>query len=390
MAKKILIINTSYEGGGAAVVARGVFDYLNQNGFDAYFAYGRGRKSKDDKTFKFGNIFETLIFILIVRFYGKEGVGPTRATLKLIEHIKVNNFDAIHLHNLHGYYLNLPLLFKFFQEENIPLIWTLHDEWALNPLKAHSINKYSYPRTYNPFLPKSWFEEKKKWFSELNTLNIVCPAHWLEDKIKNSYLQKFHTRLIRNGVDVNLFKPALTKVPLRKKYNLPTDKKIILFGVGDLQDKNKGVDYIFKTAELLKDKPYLFLGVGRGGSLDEKNVKIIPYMKDRQSLAEIFQCVDLFCSTSLADTQPLVVLEAFASGLPVVGFDIPAMQELVKNDVGTLVPVRNSRMLSDAIVENLGKNYTAKSHSARNLSIYKFLIQDSLRHYKALFDQILK
>lgn len=388
MVKKILILNTSFNGGGAAGVAKNLFYHLNQNGFEAHFAYGRGRKTKESNTFKFGNIWETLIFVLAVRFYGKEGTGTRYSTEKLIAYIKKEKFDAIHLHNLHGYYLNLPLLFNFLKELNIPIIWTLHDEWVLNPLQAHSINKYSYPKTYNPFLPKAWFEEKKKLISDLNNLTFVIPAHWLEDKVKNSYLSRFRTRIIRNGVDVKVFKPAGNKSILRKKYKLPTDKKIILFGVGDLGDKNKGAQYVFKAASMLKEKNYLFLGVGNGASIDGKNIKIIPYMKNRSALAEIFSSADLFCYASLAETQSLAVLEALASGLPVVGFDVPGMKEVVKNDVGELVPVKNSRLLSEAITNNLGKSYSAKSHSARNLSIYKFLLEDTLRHYVSLYKEI--
>lgn len=390
MAKKILFINTTFKGGGAASVAQDLFKYFNQNGFDIYFAYGRGQESQNEKTFKFGNAFETFLHIFLVRFLGLEGYGNYFSTKKLINYIKEGKFDLIHLHNLHGYYLNFYQLIPFLNDSGIKVIWSLYDEWALNPLYAHSINNYSYPKTYNKLLFNFWFKKKQDAFKSLKNLTIICSAKWLYDKVQKSYLKDLKSVLIKNGVDLSLFQPTGDKSTLRKKYNLPINKKIILFGVCNLRDENKGIHYILEVANSLKERNYLFLGVGKGMTSENENIKIMPYISDRHALAEIFQASDLFCLTSLAETESLVSIEALASGLPVVAFDIPATRELINDKIGLLVPVGNVPMLSQALVSSFEGKSIAQFQESRNEVISRLSLDNSLASYKSLYEEILK
>jgi glycosyltransferase involved in cell wall biosynthesis len=346
--KKILIINTTYNKGGAAKVAKSLFDN-NQNNFDMYFAYGRGKKVDDKNALMFGNIIENFFHLILVRFFGLEGYGTYFSTKKLIKFIKKEKFDLINLHNLHGYYLDFFTLIDFIKKEKIPVIWTLHDEWPVTWLPAHSlgcehclsgkgicINTYSYPKNYFPFFRNYMLNKKHVLFAKNWSPVIVCPSDWLAKNISKSYLGDKTIKVIRNGVDTDLFVPRDNKNELKIKYNIPLDKKVIGFAAANLKDENKGLKYIIEVAEKFLDKPVIFLGLGAGIIKSHKNIFTTGYISDQRKVAEIFSVIDLFCSASSAETFSLTVAESMSCGVPVVGFDIPVIKEIVNEKTGRL------------------------------------------------------
>jgi glycosyltransferase involved in cell wall biosynthesis len=399
--KKILILNTTFNKGGAAMVARDLFENSNPD-FDLFFAYGRGEKTLNEKTFKFGNKFEILLHIFLVRFLGLEGFGGYFSTRKLIKFIQKEKFDLIHLHNLHGYYLNFFTLIAFIQKEKIPVIWTLHDEWPITWLPAHSLgcehcktgigecaNTYSYPKNYFPLFTKYMLKRKKEVFLNNWTPSIICPSGWLQANMNNSFLGKFNIKMISNGINTELFFPAVDKKQLRIKYNLPLDKKIIIFSATNLNDKSKGIDYLIRAAERLKNKNYLFLGIGNGKI---KNVETTGYIYDKIKFAEIYSLADLYCITSVAETFSLAAAEALACGVPVVGFDIPVVREIVNGNVGVLVELKDEQSLAEAITRLLDNNQelSEKSKNGRELILNNYSQELFLKNYSNLYYEILK
>ncbi len=403
--KKILIINTTFDKGGAAKVARDLFYGLQgKDGRQLFFAYGRGGKSSEAGTFYFGNFLETLLHICLVRFFGLEGFGSYFATKKLINYIKREKFDLVNLHNLHGYYLNFFSLIKFLQTEKIPVVWNFHDEWPITSLFAHSMgcahcksgigkctNSYSYPHTYFPIFSRYMLKTKKKIFGGDWNLKIVSPAQWLSESVKNSFLGKFEVRTIRNGVDTNLFKPTSDKNILRTKYAIPLDKKIILFSSGNLNDANKGAGHILDLAKSLIGKNYLFLGLGGGSLPIMENLKLAGYINEKQKLADYLALADIFCSTSLAETMPLTLLEAMSAGLPVIAFDIPATREIVNDKVGKIVLAEN-KQLADFLVSLLSNEQDLKEKGvvARQIVVENFSQAKFLEDYFKMYNELLK
>lgn len=358
--KKVLIINTTLNKGGAARVAHDLFENLNKD-FEMFFAYGRGEKNSDSKTFYFGNKLEMFIHIFLVRFLGLEGYGTYFSTKKLINFIKKEKFDLVNLHNLHGYYLNFFLLLKFLKELNIPVIYSLHDEWPITWLPAHSLgcnhcktgqgncsNTYSYPKNYYPVFLKYMLKKKQSVFSGMKNMSIVCPSAWLKNNIAESYLGKFKISTIFNVVDTDIFKPVLDKNSLRVKFSLPEDKKIITFSASNLNDSSKGINYIIEAAKILENKNYLFVGMGKGKIEGKSNIKTLGYIYSKKDLAEIYALSNLYCFASAAETFLLSAAEALSCGIPVVGFDIPVVRELINNSVGILTK-NNSQDLAVSI-----------------------------------------
>jgi len=361
--KKILFVNTTYGAGGAPRVARDLFDYANSlPDHEAHYAYGRGRRADVPRVAKISYDWEVVLHAFLVRFAGIQGFGTYFSTRRLIAHIRREKFDVIHLHNIHGYYLNFGALFTFLKRAGIPVVWTLHDEWAISSFRAHTMgcahcktgkghctSTYTYPQTYVPFFLPWLLKKKKEWFTGVPNLTLVLPAAWLAKSVKNSFLGSYPQVLIPNGVDVDVFKPVSDKNALHAKYSLPVDKKIVLFSAHRLADVNKGTAYVLEAARLLRDKPYLFVGVGGGDVAESGNVRSLGQIDDAARLAELYALSDVFCFPTLAETAPLSALEAMSCGLPVVGFTIPALQEVVNGKTGILVPERDSVALANAL-----------------------------------------
>lgn len=397
--KKILIVNTTFNKGGAAEIARNLFESSKSN-FEIFFAYGRGLASKNKKTFKFGYKIEFFIHVALVRFFGLEGFGSYFSTKKLIKFIKREKFDLIHLHNLHGYYLNFFYLVNFLKKQKIPVIWTFHDEWPITWLPAHSLecnhcknlvgkctNTYSYPKNYFPLFDKFMLNKKKEVFANGWKPIIVCPSSWLAEKIQKSFLNKFEIKVINNGIDVEVFKPVTNKDQLKNKYGLPLNKKIIIFSASNLNDGSKGIKYILGAAKALKHRNFLFVGVGRGRITETTSVKILGYFYNKKELAQIYALSDIFCFASVAETFLLSAAEALASGLPVVGFDLPVVRELVRDDVGILIKNRNINSLAEAI-DGLARDknkMAGMSQLGRNLIETNYSNETFFRNYFGLY-----
>ncbi len=404
LTKKILIINTTFDKGGAAKIARHVFKYVSEDeSFDTYFAYSMGPK-ESIKTFKFGFMLERYIHASLVRFIGIEGYGSYFSTKKLINFIKNEKFDLIHIHNLHGYYLNFFTLINFLNKYNIPVVWTLHDEWSMTWLPAHSmgcqhcktlegvcINQYQYPKTYNKLFAKFMLNKKANLFSNKYNLTIVYLLDWMRESVANSYLKHLRSKLIPNGVDINTFKPLDNKEELRRKYGIPLDKKVVLFSISNIKDVNKGYQSILETTKILRDEDILFVGVGDLNIKNSKNNKTIQYISDESLMAEVYNLADVFLYTSLVESCPMTIIESMACGVPVVAFEAQGVQELVDKDSGFLSKTGDVLELANN-VEFLLDNKELRENmsiSGRRKIVESFSLERMLVEYNKLYKNIL-
>lgn len=406
---KILMINTVYSGGGAAKVAQILHNALNKiPEFSSFFAYGRGEETEDEKTFKFGLDFETYLHAFFLRFLGIEGCGTYFLTKRLINYIKKNSFDLVHLHNIHGYYLNLSFI-DWLKKSKIPVVWTLHDEWSITGRCAHPIScdrwkkgcgkcpdLSLYPKTYFFDFSALMWQRKKEVFSEGWNPIIICPSQWLAVRAKESYLNRFRIEVIPNGIDTKLFKPK-DKIEARKKFNLPFSKKIILFVAPRLKDEQKGAKYFFEALKYIKTKDCLVLTMGKKINLNQKirediEIKQLGYISDPDLVSDIYNTADVFCITSLAETFPTTVLETMACGVPVIGFRVGGVLEQVLDDCGILVEPRDVKGLAKAIdgLLNNEEKRNKFSLNCRQRALENYSLEKFKNRYVDLYKKILK
>jgi len=405
---KILIVNTELNRGGAAQIARTLFQSLNQkNEFECYFAYGRGEKINDERAIKFAYLPEVYFQGLLTRCFGLQGYGSWFSTKKLEKFIIKEKFDLIHLHNLHGYYLNLDFV-KYLGELGIPVVWTLHDgwpmtgccaywfgceQWKIECKKCPDLSRY--PKTFIDSTSFMW-KKKKNYFSSGWNPVIVCPSQWLADRVKESYLKEYQVKVIPNAVDIKIFKPK-NKSTLRKKYEISSDKKIILCVAADLKDKRKGIQYFLESLKYVKVKNCMILMLGKVTNNDKiKNTGIeirqMGYIKDKNSISDIYNLADVFCISSLDEVFGLTVTESMACGISVVGFKVGGILEQVTEDCGILVNPKDTEALGRALEKLLNDDELRKkfSENCRKRVLQNYTIEKLTDNYIKVYNKAIR
>ena len=232
MKKKLVQINSVCNGSTGKIMCDIALNSKNC-GFDSYCFFGRGNPNKKVNCIKFGNKLSFYFHALIARL-GFNGYGSYFSTRKMIKKIKKINPDVIHMHNIHGYYLNLPIFFKYLKKEfKGKIIWTLHDCWSFTGhcsyftmAKCNKWQKECYNCPQLNAYPKEYFDTtnrefklKRKLFLGLNNLTIVTPSEWLKKLVKKSFLKEYKCKVINNGIDLNIFKPQ-PNGNIYDKYNI--------------------------------------------------------------------------------------------------------------------------------------------------------------------------
>lgn len=287
-----------------------------------------------------------------------EGLYSSSATKRLVEKIEAYAPDIIHLHNIHGHYLNYPILFRFLKEYDRPVVWTLHDCWPFTGHCAHfdfigcqlwqsgchdCPQLSAYPKSYGMDHSRENFARKKQLFTGLRQLVLVTPSQWLAGLVKKSFLGTYPVQVIHNGIDTTVFKP--TPSDFRERYGL-RDKKIIL-GVASPWTARKGLQDFIKLSNMLPEEWKIVL-VG----LSKKQLKTIPAAitgiertNNVQELAQIYTAADVFFNPTYEDNYPTTNLEAIACGTPVITYDTGGSSESIGNKNGAVVSKGN---LNDA------------------------------------------
>ena len=363
---KIVQIN-SVPNGSTGKIMFSIHNEIKKNGDESYVVWGRGRKSNNSNEIFMNDDIGVRLHFLYNRITGKNGFASKRATIKLINKLKKINPDIIHLHNIHGYYINLKILFNYLKTNNIKIIWTLHDCWAFTGQCPHFLikkcNKWKtkcykcpmiseYPKTF--FDNSTWnYQEKKKLFLGLDMI-LITPSKWLGNMIKQSFLKDYPINIINNGIDLDVFTPE--KQGFREKYNL--NNKIIILGISSVWDKRKGLNDFIRLSKILDDK-YQIVLIG----LTKKQIKKIPNniigitkTENQKELSGIYAESDILFNPTYEDNYPTINIESIACGTPVLTYDTGGSPEFInflKNKDIKYV-IAKSKIKNDM---NIVKNY---------------------------------
>ena len=347
---RILQINSVCGVGSTGRIATDLYNVLENQGHECKIAYGRGNAPEGINSIKIGFAFDNYYHVFKTRVFDKHGFGSVNATKKFIEEVKKYDPDIIHLHNIHGYYINIEILFNYLKEANKPVIWTLHDCWpftghcsyfdyvACEKWKYGCSNceqKGQYPSSKLRDNSEWNYENKKRLFTSVKNMTIITPSKWLSNLVKKSFLGKYPVEVINNGIDLDVFKP--TESDFSKKYNI--NDKFIILGVASVWGERKGIKYFIELSEKLSDE-YKIVIVG----VDEKQKKSIPKdiisicrTNNAKELAEIYTSSDVFVNPTLEDNFPTTNLEALACGTPVITFNTGGSIECINKNTGKIV-----------------------------------------------------
>lgn len=386
---KILTINTRYiGGGGAAYIANTLHKEINKvDGYSSTFLYGRGTDGDENSK---RIIYPKMdnISALSYRLFAKE----INFNKNFEEDVK--NCDIVHLHNIHGYYIDYVKLFKLLKKYNKKIVWTLHDMWPITGRCAYSFgcekwkencgkceNKKVYPVSIMD-RSKRELDIKRKVIGSIDkdNMTIVTPSKWLANICKNSYLNKFNIIDIPNGIEHKEVRKS--KEELREQYNIPKKDKVILFVAADTKDERKGIKYILDIIPNCKD--YIFISIGKKiENVEFNNFIQLGYISNRININEIYSMADIFVIPSLDDNFPTTVLEAFANYTPVVGFNIGGIPEQIDNSVGKIVDNINSHDLQESIVYILKNEEVLNKYSinSRNKFLNEYTLKLFVKRY---------
>ena len=343
---KIAFVNTYDVGGGAAKIARDLANNFRSS--NSFRFYVKTKKSKHDWVFEIQSKPYTFLEEVLRREAVQKGwIEFTGFNSKrLLEDSFFKESSIIHLHNLHGEFFSPILLKSLFKDKKV--IWTLHDEsfitghcsctlgcdrWQIGCGSCPDLTIYPPVQFDNT---KEVLHYKKKWITELQPI-VVCPSHWLANRVRIAYPDLKNIKVIPNGVDTNVFHPK-DKDEVRTLLGLPIEKKIVLF-VAEFATQNpfKGGAIL---REIISDSTFsdvIFVTVGGSDESSFHNHICYPYIHDENELANLYTACDVLLYPTQADNLPLVVLESMACSTPVIASQLGGIPEIIDNSNGVLI-----------------------------------------------------
>ena len=384
---KVLMINVVCGIRSTGRICTDLATALEAQGHEVKIAYGRENVPEQFQKYavRIGTDLDVKLHGVKARLLDGAGFGSKRATEKFIEWVKEYDPDVIHLHNIHGYYINVEVLFNYLKKCGKKIIWTLHDCWAFtghcvyfdyvgcNKWKSvceHCPQKSEYPARIGPDMSRKNYAKKRELFTGIPNMTLVTPSQWLADLVSESYLSEYAVRVIHNGVDTEVFKPTQNNV--HEKYNC-VGKKIIL-GVAAVWDRRKGLDTFIELADKLDDS-YQIVLVGLTKEQSEKlprNIIGIERTNSVQELAELYTAAYVFVNPTLEDNYPTTNLEAIACGTPVITYDTGGSGESAKlygvvtarKKAGDIEMIINSNEFTNNFSELLSKDAAIEKYKS--------------------------
>nr|WP_321153364.1 glycosyltransferase [uncultured Acetatifactor sp.] len=350
---KILHINSVCGVTGTGRIVADLYKAAVDQGHECRIAYGEHKYQNtpgDMQTMKIGSLRGNQMHALYTRLFDMQGFGSRGATEKFLKELTRYAPDVVHLHNLHGYYIHIGLLFRYLKERNIKVVWTLHDCWPFTGHCVHFQNagcekwkegcyhcplKRQYPASMWADCSQKNYLRKRELFTALQDVTILVPSAWMKERVRQSFLKDYETKIVYNGIDLNTYHP--TPGSFRQKHGL--ERKFIVLGVANVWVERKGLDIFLELAKRLGGEYQIVLV----GLTEEqiaglpKGVLGLPRTDTAAKLAEIYTAADVFVNPGREETFGLTVAEAMACGTWPVVYEGTACAEVVERGTGQIV-----------------------------------------------------
>ena len=399
----ILQINTSVNSGSTGRIAEDIGKLLLSKNYQSFIAASKPKRPSESKIIWIGNYLDKIMHGIYTRLFDRHGYGSVNATKSLIKHIEIIKPDAIGLHNLHGYYLNIDILFEYLIQTQIPGLWTLFDCWAFTghcsyfddiDCKKWETACFSCPKK-NKY-PASLFLDnsklnyfgKKTLFTKPANIQLIVHSQWLKSLVEKSFLNDFPIHHIASGIDLNVFRP-LINIAIKEKFIL--QNKQVILGVANIWDTRKGLSDFIKLYDYLSNNQKIVL-VG----LSERQIKKLPHgiigiprTESIIQLAELYSAADVFVNPTWQDNFPTTNLEALACGTPVITYNTGGSPEAIDETTGIVVEKGNIDALHQAINEVLGKGKAYYSNNCRYRAVSLFNKDIKYVAYLDLYETML-
>ena len=392
-------------------IAQAIGEQALEKGWDSWIMYSARNPQVPCKSncYRIGSSAVSKIHALYTRLFDRHGEGSYFATLKLLKKIREIDPDIIHLHNIHGYYINYPLLFSYLSERKIPIVWTLHDCWAMTGHCAHfeaigcmkwktgcynCALKEDYPSSILFDNSKNNWICKNRIFNSISNLTVVPVSSWLENVVKESFLSKYPTRVIHNGIDLSVFN-ILDSSPIKNLHRI--GNRTIVLGVATGWYEGGGLRRFneFMRLSSLLDDNYRIILIG----LEQQQIKDLPYnvigltkTANQNELAAYYSSADVFVNPTYQDSLPTVNMEALACGTPVVTYRTGGSPEVLDNKTGRVVNKGDVNAIATCVHEIRSRTAEEKrvqQKACRERAEMFFNKYDRFLDYIDLYERIL-
>ena len=406
MSKTLLQINTVVNSGSTGRIAEEIGQTALAAGWRSVIAYGRNPRPSRSELIRIGSDRDVLLHGLRSRIFDDAGFGSRKATEAFIREAEKLSPDVIHLHNVHGYYLNIDVLFKWLAQVNLPVVWTLHDCW---PFTGHCAyfswcgcekwksgcsscpQKYSYPTSLLFDRSRKNWAQKRELFSAVKNLTLVPVSDWLAGITRESFLGNKKIFRIYNGTDTSVFSPKGNGNSVRAKYGL--GKRFIALGCASVWGERKGLSDFVKLRERVPENDLAIVLVG----LSEKQISELPAgivgirrTESVEALAELYSAADLFLNTTYEDNFPTVNIESLACGTPVCTYKTGGSPEAIDENTGFVVKQGDIDDVISAIESIRSRGKAAYSPACRSRALSRFRKEDRWAEYLALYEEKLR
>lgn len=396
----IAIINTLPKSGSTGKITYGFQQFLKKEGHNAYIFYGRPDSlvtEEETDIIRVGNNFDTYVHGAFSRISGLQGVYSKYATKKMLATFDRLNIEGVCMFNLHGYFLNFPMLFEYLGKKQIPCEYVMLDEYPLLGKCAYSYDckKFmskcencqhikEYPKSL--FFDKStqMFNVKKNAYKQAPQCVFVGIQYTVERAKKSAITRKCKFIIADEAIDLrNTYYPRSTE-RLRQELNIPNNNKVILTVTPYPNSRKGGIYFLEAARKMVSEKNITFVHVGFNADTNECPPNYIPigYVKDQNLLSEYYSLGDLFVHTSTAETIPAAILESLACGTPVLGFDASGIPYSADSEHGTFVEANNVNQMIEVIKRTKIKDLD----TIRSCREYAESRYDSIEYYRKLLN----
>lgn len=376
--------------------------------WESHIAYSRGRDGLmgcSSHTIPVGGTGSVVWHGLMTRLFDRHGLASRCATERLIRRMAELRPDIVHLHNLHGYFLHYPLLFRFLSQSGIPVVWTVHDCWSFTGhcyyYSAigcdrwqtgchHCPQKGTFPASRLCDRSAQNFADKRAAFTSMphRQLTIVPVSQWLREEMSRSFLRDYPFRVIRNGIDTAMFRPQGDAEAVKARYGV--QGKRILLGAASIWSREKGLhDFLALAPMLHEDERIVLVGLS---AMQQKQLPRgivgISRTANAGQLAELYAAATAFVNLTWQDNYPTVNLEAIACGTPVVTYRTGGSVEAVTGGTGFVVEQGDLQGILAATRSVRPQERNAWRERCRAYALVHFRKEDRYADYMTLYDEL--
>lgn len=400
---KIALIDVNYNFSSTGKIVVDLVAGLGELGHSTLVCFGRGPDSKENNVYRISSRVEVLLHALGTRITGlTDGFSPL-STRRLIEHLESFVPDVVHLHDLHGYYVNIRPVVDYLKKKRIPTVWTFHCEFMYTGKCGYAFDcdKWKTECKNCPRLkeyPKSWFfdftnrmfHEKQLLFADFERVHLVAPSEWLADRMRQSIVRQKPIGVVPNGLDVGIFHSCDTK-ELRSTLGIKNEYVVLSVGA-DLLSERKGGKWVLELAYRHPDSDMVFVmvGVEKVPKQIPSNVRMIPRILDQRLLAKYYSMANVLLLTSSKETFSMVSAESLACGTPVIGFDSGAPKEVAPPGYGKFVPYADVDALESLLLQVKDGEVTfMSSPECEQFARERYSKNFMVKAYESIYQQLL-